>query len=136
MASIFSKIVAGDIPCHRVAENASFLAFLDIMPLAPGHTLVIPKVEVDRIWDLEPALLGDLHVFSQKVALAMEDVMPCQRVGQAVIGLEVPHAHVHLIPLNAVADINFERPKLQVTQEELAEVAARIRDAFEVRYPV
>ena len=136
MASIFSKIVAGDIPCHRVAENASFLAFLDIMPLAPGHTLVIPKVEVDRIWDLEPALLGDLHVFSQKVALALEDVMPCQRVGQAVIGLEVPHAHVHLIPLNAVADINFERPKLQVTQEKLAEVAARIRDAFEVRYPV
>ena len=135
MASIFSKIVAGDIPCHRVAESASFLAFLDIMPLAPGHTLVIPKVEVDRIWDLEPALLGDLHVFSQKVALALEDVMPCQRVGQAVIGLEVPHAHVHLIPLNAVADINFERPKLQVTQEELADVAARIRDAFEVRYP-
>ena len=135
MASIFSKIVAGDIPCHRVAENASFLAFLDIMPLAPGHTLVIPKVEVDRIWDLEPALLGDLHVFSQKVALAMEDVMPCQRVGQAVIGLEVPHAHVHLIPLNAVADINFERPKLQVTQEELADVAARIRGAFEARYP-
>ena len=135
MASIFSKIVAGDIPCHRVAENASFLAFLDIMPLAPGHTLVIPKVEVDRIWDLEPSLLGELHVFSQKVALAMEDVMPCQRVGQAVIGLEVPHAHVHLIPLNAVADINFERPKLQVTQEELAEVAARIRGAFEARYP-
>ena len=135
MASIFSKIVAGDIPCHRVAENASFLAFLDIMPLAPGHTLVIPKVEVDRIWDLEPALLGELHVFSQKVALAIEDVMPCQRVGQAVIGLEVPHAHVHLIPLNAVADINFERPKLQVTQEELADVAARIRGAFEVRYP-
>ena len=135
MASIFSKIVAGDILCHRVAENASFLAFLDIMPLAPGHTLVIPKVEVDRIWDLEPALLGDLHVFSQKVALAMEDVMPCQRVGQAVIGLEVPHAHVHLIPLNAVADINFERPKLQVTQEELADVAARIRGAFEARYP-
>ena len=135
MASIFSKIVAGDIPCHRVAENATFLAFLDIMPLAPGHTLVIPKVEVDRIWDLEPALLGELHVFSQKVALAMEDVMPCQRVGQAVIGLEVPHAHVHLIPLNAVADINFERPKLQVTQEELADVAARIRGAFEARYP-
>ena len=127
--------MAGDIPCHRVAENASFLAFLDIMPLAPGHTLVIPKVEVDRIWDLEPSLLGELHVFSQKVALAMEDVMPCQRVGQAVIGLEVPHAHVHLIPLNAVADINFERPKLQVTQEELAEVAARIRGAFEARYP-
>lgn len=135
MASIFSKIAAGDIPCHRVAENASFLAFLDIMPLAPGHTLVIPKVEVDRIWDLEPALLGELHVFSQKVALAMEDVMPCQRVGQAVIGLEVPHAHVHLIPLHVVADINFERPKLEVTQKELADVAARIRGAFEARYP-
>ena len=135
MPSIFSKIVAGDIPCHRVAENASFLAFLDIMPLAPGPTLVIPKVEVDRIWDLEPALLGELHVFSQKVALAMEDVMPCQRVGQAVIGLEVPHAHVHLIPLNVVADINFERPKLEVTQKELADVAARIRGAFEARYP-
>ena len=135
MASIFSKIAAGDIPCHRVAENASFLAFLDIMPLAPGHTLVIPKVEVDRIWDLEPALLGKLHVFSQKVALAMEDVMPCQRVGQAVIGLEVPHAHVHLIPLHVVADINFERPKLEVTQKELADVAARIRGAFEARYP-
>ena len=134
MASIFSKIAAGDIPCHRVAENASFLAFLDIMPLAPGHTLVIPKVEVDRIWDLEPALLGELHVFSQKVALAMEDVMPCQRVGQAVIGLEVPHAHVHLIPLHVVADINFERPKLEVTQKELADVAARIRGAFEARY--
>ncbi len=136
MASIFSKIVAGDIPCHRVAEDERFLAFLDIMPLAPGHTLVIPKVEVDRIWDLDPDLLGALHVFSQKVALSMEDVMPCQRVGQAVIGLEVPHAHVHLIPLNAVSDINFERPKLKVSQEELADVAARIRDAFETRYPV
>lgn len=136
MASIFSKIVAGDIPCHRVAEDERFLAFLDIMPLAPGHTLVIPKVEVDRIWDLDPDLLGALHVFSQKVALAMEDVMPCQRVGQAVIGLEVPHTHVHLIPLNAVSDINFERPKLKVSQEELADVAARIRDAFETRYPV
>ena len=93
-------------------------------------------MEVDRIWDLDPDLLGALHVFSQKVALSMEDVMPCQRVGQAVIGLEVPHAHVHLIPLNAVSDINFERPKLKVSQEELADVAARIRDAFETRYPV
>ena len=90
MASIFSKIVAGDIPCHKVAENDHCLAFLDIMPLAEGHTLVIPKKEVDRIWDLEPSLLAELHVFSQKVALAMEDAVPCQRVGQAVIGLEVP----------------------------------------------
>ncbi len=133
MASIFSRIVAGDIPCHRVAEDDHFLAFLDIMPLAKGHTLVIPKVEVDRIWDLEPSLLGDLHVFSQKVALALEDAIPCQRVGQAVIGLEVPHAHVHLIPLNQVGDINFERPKLNVTQEELATTAETIRSAYAKR---
>ena len=133
MASIFSRIVAGEIPCHRVAEDDRFLAFLDIMPLAEGHTLVIPKVEVDRIWDLEPALLGDLHVFSQKVALALEDAIPCHRVGQAVIGLEVPHAHVHLIPLNRVADINFERPKLTVSQEELAATAEKIRNAYAKR---
>lgn len=133
MASIFSRIVAGEIPCHRVAEDDRFLAFLDIMPLAEGHTLVIPKVEVDRIWDLEPALLGDLHVFSQKVALALEDTIPCQRVGQAVIGLEVPHAHVHLIPLNHVADINFERPKLTVSQEDLAATAEKIRNAYAKR---
>ena len=133
MASIFSRIVAGEIPCHRVAEDERFLAFLDIMPLAEGHTLVIPKVEVDRIWDLEPGLLGDLHVFSQKVALALEDAIPCQRVGQAVIGLEVPHAHVHLIPLNQVSDINFERPKLDVSQEDLAANAERIRIAYAKR---
>lgn len=133
MASIFSRIVAGEIPCHRVAEDDRFLAFLDIMPLAEGHTLVIPKVEVDRIWDLEPALLGDLHVFSQKVALALEDAIPCQRVGQAVIGLEVPHAHVHLIPLNRVADINFERPKMDVSSEELAATAEKIRNAYAKR---
>lgn len=133
MASIFSRIVAGEIPCHRVAEDERFLAFLDIMPLAKGHTLVIPKVEVDRIWDLEPSLLGDLHVFSQKVALALEDAIPCQRVGQAVIGLEVPHAHVHLIPLNQVGDINFERPKLNVSHEELATTAETIRSAYAKR---
>lgn len=133
MASIFSRIVAGEIPCHKVAEDDRFLAFLDIMPLASGHTLVIPKLEVDRIWDLEPGVLGDLHVFSQRVALAIESAVPCQRVGQAVIGLEVPHAHVHLIPLNTVADINFERPKLKVTQEELAATAEKIRNAFAKR---
>ena len=109
------------------------MAFLDIMPLAKGHTLVIPKVEVDRIWDLAPSTVGRLHMFSQEVALAMEDVLPCQRVGQAVIGLEVPHAHIHLIPLNAVSDINFERPKLNMSPEELAEVAQRIRAAYDKR---
>ena len=134
MASIFSKIVAGEIPCHKVAENDHCLAFLDIMPLADGHTLVIPKQEVDRIWDLEPSLLSELHVFSQKVALAMEDAVPCQRVGQAVIGLEVPHAHVHLIPLNAVTDINFERPKLKRAPEELAAMARHLQAAFVTRW--
>jgi histidine triad (HIT) family protein len=131
MASIFSRIVAGEIPCHKVAETDQFLAFLDIMPLAVGHTLVIPKLEVDRVWDLEPQMLGQLHMFSQQVALAIEAVIPCQRVGQAIIGLEVPHAHVHLIPLNSVADINFERPKLTLSHEELANTAAKIRAAFE-----
>lgn len=131
MASVFSRIVAGEIPCHKVAETDQFLAFLDIMPLAVGHTLVIPKLEVDRVWDLEPQMLGQLHMFSQQVALAIEAVIPCQRVGQAIIGLEVPHAHVHLIPLTSVSDINFERPKLKVTHEDLANTAATIRAAFE-----
>lgn len=130
MPSIFSQIVAGDIPCHKVAETDEFLAFLDIMPLAEGHTLVIPKQEVDRIWDLEPKLLGRLHQFSQKVALAMEEVLPCKRVGQAVIGLEVPHAHVHLVPLQNVADINFERPKLNMSHEALGQIAEKLRAAF------
>ena len=130
MPSIFSQIVAGDIPCHKVAENDEFLAFLDIMPLAEGHTLVIPKQEVDRIWDLDPKLLGRLHQFSQKVALAMEEVLPCKRVGQAVIGLEVPHAHVHLVPLQNVADINFERPKLNMSHEALGLIAEKLREAF------
>ena len=134
MASIFSKIVAGTIPCHRVAETEHCLAFLDIMPLAEGHTLVIPKVEVDRIWDLDPSLLSELHLFSQKVALAMEDAVPCQRVGQAVIGLEVPHAHVHLIPLNNVSDINFERPKLNQSDDELADMSTRLQAAFAARW--
>lgn len=130
MPSIFSQIVAGDIPCHKVAETDEFLAFLDIMPLAEGHTLVIPKQEVDRIWDLDPKLLGRLHQFSQKVALAMEEVLPCKRVGQAVIGLEVPHAHVHLVPLQNVADINFERPKLEMSHEALGQIAEKLREAF------
>ena len=133
MGSIFSRIVAGEIPCHKVAEDDRFLAFMDIMPLAVGHALVIPKEEVDRIWDLNPETLGALHQFSQRVALAIEDIIPCQRVGVAVIGLEVPHAHVHLIPLQSVEDINFERPKLSLSQEELAKTGATIREAFQRR---
>jgi histidine triad (HIT) family protein len=126
MASIFSKIIAGEIPCHKVAENESCLAFMDIMPLAMGHVLIVPKVEVDRYFDLSDAILKDLTVFSKKVALAIETAVPCSRVGVVVIGLEVPHAHVHLIPLNSVEDINFERPKLEVGHDDLAAMAIKI----------
>ena len=129
MPSIFSRIVAGEIPCHKIAEDDRFLAFLDIQPLAKGHTLVIPKMEVDRYFDLPDDILRDINVFARDVALQIERAIPCERVGVAVIGLEVPHAHVHLIPLNGVADINFERPKLQVTQDDLAATAAHIRQA-------
>lgn len=129
MPSLFSRIVAGEIPCHKIAEDDRFLAFLDIMPLAEGHTLVIPKLEVDRFFDLPDDLLSGINVFARDVALQLERAIPCQRVGVAVIGLEVPHAHVHLIPLNGVADINFERPKLQVTPDDLAATAAKIRQA-------
>ena len=129
MPSIFSRIVAGEIPCHKIAEDDRFLAFLDIMPLAEGHTLVIPKMEVDRYFDLPDDILRDINLFARDVALQLERAIPCERVGVAVIGLEVPHAHVHLIPLNGVADINFERPKLQLTQDELAATAAKIRQA-------
>ena len=127
MASIFSKIIAGDIPCHKVAENDTCFAFMDIMPLAMGHVLVVPKVEVDRYFDLDEKTLSELTVFAKKIAKAIESVVPCNRVGVAVIGLEVPHAHVHLIHLNSVEDINFERHKLKVSSEELAEMASKIR---------
>ena len=127
MPSIFSRIVAGEIPCHKIAEDDRFLAFLDIQPLAKGHTLVIPKMEVDRYFDLPDDILRDINVFARDVALQIERAIPCERVGVAVIGLEVPHAHVHLIPLNGVADINFERPKLEVTQDDLAATAVQIR---------
>ena len=127
MPSIFSRIVAGEIPCYKIAEDDRFLAFLDIQPLAEGHTLVIPKLEVDRYFDLPDDLLRDINLFARDVALQLERAIPCERVGVAVIGLEVPHAHVHLIPLNGVADINFERPKLDVSQDDLAVTAAKIR---------
>ena len=129
MASIFSMIVAGDIPCHRIAENEEFLAFLDISPLAEGHTLVIPKTEIDYFFDLDAGLLSRINLFARDVAKKIETAIPCKRVGVAVIGLEVPHAHMHLIPLQNVADINFERPKLSFTQEELAATAERIKAA-------
>jgi histidine triad (HIT) family protein len=129
MASIFSQIVAGDIPCHRIAENDEFLAFLDINPLAEGHTLVIPKKEIDYFFDLDAGVLSRINLFAQDVAQKIEAAIPCKRVGVAVIGLEVPHAHMHLIPLQNVADINFERPKLTFTADELAATAERIKRA-------
>ena len=129
MPSIFSRIVAGEIPCHKIAEDDRFLAFLDIMPLAEGHTLVIPKMEVDRYFDLPDDILRDINLFARDVARQLERAIPCERVGVAVIGLEVPHAHVHLIPLSGVADINFERPKLDVSQDDLAATAEKIRQA-------
>lgn len=129
MMTIFSKIVAGEIPCHRIAEDEQFLAFLDIFPLVPGHTLVIPKVEVDYIFDLPDDLLTGLHLFARDVARKVGAAMPCERVGMTVIGLEVPHAHIHLIPINGVADMNFERPKLTLGQDELTEIAEKIRRA-------
>ena len=129
MASLFSKIVAGEIPCHSIAENEKFLAFLDIAPLAEGHTLVIPKKEVDYFFDLEDDILAEINGFARDVAKQLERAIPCKRIGVAIIGLEVPHAHVHLVPLQNVSDINFERPKLNFTQEELASTAEKIRRA-------
>jgi histidine triad (HIT) family protein len=127
MASIFTRIIRGEIPCHKVAENEQFLAFLDIAPLRMGHTLVIPKLEVDRFFDLPTDLLREIMPFSQVVAARIQQVIPCDRVGLTVIGLEVPHAHVHLIPLDRMADMDFTRPKLSPQAEELAALAARLR---------
>ncbi len=126
MGSIFSKIISGEIPAHKIAENDRFLAFLDINPLAKGHTLVIPKREVDYIFDLPEEFLSEILIFSKSVAAKIEAVMDCERIGISVIGLEVPHAHVHLIPINSVSDMNFSKPKLDLSQEELAEIAAKI----------
>ncbi len=131
MASIFSKIVAGEIPCYKIAENENFLAFLDIMPLAIGHTLVIPKKESDYIFDIESEEYIQLWKFAQKVAKAVGSAIPCKRVGVAVIGLEVPHAHIHLVPLNKVGDINFERSKLSPTKDEMIAAHDAILKAYQ-----
>jgi histidine triad (HIT) family protein len=127
MASIFTRIINGEIPCYKIVEDENYFAFLDIFPLAKGHVLVVPKVEVDYIFNLNDNVLAGLTVFAKKVALAIEKAVPCERVGIAVIGLEVPHAHIHLIPLNAISDINFSRPKLKLEKEELEQIAATIR---------
>ena len=126
MASIFSKIVQGEIPSYKVAESDKYYAFLDINPLAEGHVLVIPKEETDYLFDLNDEVLGGIAVFSKKVAKAIQRAIPCKRVGVAVIGLDVPHAHIHLIPLQGVHDIDFNRPKLKLSQEEFQTIADRI----------
>ena len=128
MASIFSKIVAGEIPCYKVAENDKFFAFLDINPLVKGHTLVIPKQEVDYIFDLDDETYCGLMAFARNVARALEGAVECKRVGVAVMGLEVPHAHVHLIPITTEGDMNFFREKLSLPAEEMAAIAARIAE--------
>ncbi|MCH1437740.1 MAG: HIT family protein [Flavobacteriales bacterium] len=130
MASLFTKIVQGDIPSHKIAETNQFLAFLDVFPLAKGHVLVIPKKETDSIFDIEDQEYKDLWAFAKKTAKAIEKSIPCKKVGVAVIGLEVPHAHIHLIPLQSVEDINFSRPKLKLESAELVEIAERIRSKF------
>ena len=127
MASIFSKIVAGEIPAYKVAESTEFLAFLDIAPLAEGHLLVIPKKEVDNLFDLDDETYTGLMIFAKIVATAMKKAIPCNRIGVTVIGLEVPHAHIHLIPINGLLDMTFTRPKLKFTAEEFQAIADKIK---------
>jgi histidine triad (HIT) family protein len=129
MATIFSKIISGEIPCHKIAENDNFLAFLDIMPLRKGHALVIPKKEMDYIFDMEDSELAAMMIFTKSVAHKIKKVFPCKKIGVTVIGLEVPHAHIHLIPINGIADMNFSQEKLTLSQEELAQIAQDIQNA-------
>lgn len=126
MGSLFSKIVAGEIPCYKVHEDDNFLAFLDIMPLQKGHVLVIPKKETDYIFDIEDQELANMMIFAKKVAQKIKSEFPCNRVGVAVIGLEVPHAHIHLIPINKMDDMNFANPKLELSKEVLSQIANQL----------
>lgn len=126
MATLFSKIVLGEIPCFKVAESDDFLAFLDIQPLAIGHVLVIPKIEVDYLFDIDDDLLAKMIIFSKDVANKIKQVIPCKKVGVAVIGLEVPHAHIHLVPINSISDMNFSSPKLSIESHDLESIANKI----------
>jgi len=126
MSSIFTKIINGEIPSYKIAEDEHYYAFLDINPLAKGHTLVIPKKEVDNLFDLDDELYQGLFLFAKKIAKAMEKTIPCRKIGVAVVGLEVPHAHIHLIPINGVYDIDFSKPKLKLSKEEFEEIAGKI----------
>lgn len=126
MASIFTRIINGEIPCYKVAEDENYFAFLDISPMTKGHTLVVPKVEVDYIFDLEPEVLAGMTVFAQKVAKAIKATIPCSRVAVAVLGMEVPHAHIHLVPIQTESDLNFRKDKLKLSTEEFQRIAAAI----------
>jgi histidine triad (HIT) family protein len=130
MASIFTKIISGEIPCHKIAENEHFFAFLDVFPLVIGHVLVVPKKETDYLFDLEDTDLASMMVFAKKIAKAQKLAIDCKRIGVAVIGLEVPHAHIHLVPMNTVNDINFTQTKLKPSSEDLQEIAQRIISKF------
>jgi len=128
--TIFSKIINGEIPCYKIAEDDYFFAFLDISPMTKGHTLVVPKIEEDYIFNLEDDVLAKMIVFAKKAATAIQKAIPCVRVGVAVLGMEVPHAHIHLVPLNKEADLNFRNPKLTLTPEEMNAIALRIRENY------
>ncbi len=130
MPSIFTKIINREIPGEIIAEDASFIAFLDIMPLVMGHTLIVPKKEIDYLFDMDDESLAGINLFAKKIAIAIRKSVPCKRIGVAVIGLEVPHAHIHLVPMNSVGDINFTRPKLKPSAKELSVVAEKIRMAL------
>ena len=125
--SIFTKIIKGEIPCYKIAEDDRFIAFLDVFPIKKGHTLVVPKVQIDYLFDLDDSLLSDLMIFAKKVSQKMQSAISCERIGIAVIGLEVPHAHIHLVPLDTAGDIDFSQPKLQLSAMEMTEIADSIR---------
>lgn len=127
MPSIFSRIVAGEIPAWKIAENDEFLAFFDVFPIAKGHALVVPKQEIDYIFDMDDALLSRMHIFAKNVAVAMKHVFPCVKIGMAVIGLEVPHAHIHLVPMNDIQDLNFQKTRLKFTDDEYKTMIAEVQ---------
>jgi histidine triad (HIT) family protein len=127
MSTIFSKIINGEIPSYKIAENDKFFAFLDVFPLVHGHLLVVPKKETDYIFDINDSDLSEMIVFAKKIAIALKLVVPCKRIGMSVIGLEVPHAHIHLVPMNTANDLNFTQPKIKPTEQELSEMAQKIR---------
>lgn len=134
MPTIFSKIIQGEIPSYKIAENEKFYSFLDIAPLTKGHTLVVPKIENDYIFELDDKTLGELMIFSKKVALAIEKNINCKRIGMAVIGLDVPHTHVHLVPLNTIDDLDFSKERIQLTPDEFRQIASEISNTFNQNY--